>query len=666
MPPLPRNARPIRPVIVVWLAVALAVILSAYTFVALRQSRKTLERSAGRSAEALAESLALAIRNVAHSGAVIDELWLARWRDAAIRLYEEPKAAIPRDWLTEFDTPRIDLADLEGRIVRSTSDSPGSTLSPALLADSSFAAIRDGALYAEFDVPDEMQAAIVRHEDRVLVIWNGLERLSNVQRDLGAGFLIRAISELPGLEYVVLQSLDGIEMASRRVEEMSRIAEDTLLLSALRVGRAVSREWTFNDVPVIEAAAPVVDEDRLLRVGVSRHSLELLDRSVTLQLSLLGGLLFVFGVGGLALWSVSQRVTVLQDNLDSAEALTDELFRGLTAGLLVVDEQGNIRLANPPAGQLLGVPHTALVGRRYEDVAPGDPARLVPLLTHGKSSLEEEVEWEDQHGERRILLVSSTRLRSDRPDAVAIVHDITDTRKLARQAEQSERLSALGDLAAGVAHEVRNPLNAISIAAQRLAAEFEPRGDLELYKSLLSHLRSEIDRVNLTVQEFLGLARGLHLSLAPVNVRALAERVADSLKLEAEAKGVRFELDVQGDPTLRGDREALHKALLNLGQNALQATSQGGQVWLRVHPEDRRVRLIVEDTGSGIAAADLPHVFRPYFTRRKGGSGLGLAMVHRIVTDHGGKVDVASEPGVGSTFTVTLPVNSPGEEAAAS
>lgn len=656
MPSPPRPARPTRPVIVIWMAVALAVILSAYTFVALRQSRKTLERSASRSAEALAESLALAIRNVAQAGAVIDGLWLARWRDAAERLEDGRALSIPSQWLSEFDTPRIDLSDLDGHLVLSTEAHPEAWLPRALLEDSSFQALRDGALYAEFDRPGQSQAALVRHRDRALVIWNGLQRLSSVQRDLGAGHLIRAISELPGLEYVVLQSYEGIEMASRRVEEMSRIALDSLLLLALKSGHAVSREWTFNDVPVIEAAAPVAGDSRLLRVGVSRHSLELLDRSVTLQLSLVGGLLFVFGAGGLALWSVSQRVSHLQEDLTTAEALTEELFRGLRAGLLLVDGQGTIRLANPPAERLLQVPHASLVGRRYEEVAPGDPARLLPLLALGQGSLEEEVEWESPRGEKRTLLVSSTRLRADRTEAVAIIHDITDTRRLARQAEHSERVAALGDLAAGVAHEVRNPLNAISIAAQRLAAEFVPQGDVDLYKNLLSHLRSEIDRVNLTVQEFLGLARGLHLSLAPVDMRDLVERVAQSLTLEAAASGVQIELEVQGQPSLRGDKEALHKALLNLGQNALQATGSGGQVKLRLEEEVGGVKVVVADTGCGIAASDLPHVFRPYFTRRKGGSGLGLALVHRIVTDHGGTIEVASHPGRGSTFTVSLPV----------
>ena len=157
--PRPRHTRPIRPVIVVWLAVALAVILSAYTLVALRQSRRTLERSASRSAEALAESLALALPNVTQAGTVIDGLWLSRWRDAATRFCDGGTGGIPREWLTEFDTPRIDLANLQGKILRSTEPEPWGSLPAALVSDSSFQAFTGGAWYAAFDVPDQPQAA---------------------------------------------------------------------------------------------------------------------------------------------------------------------------------------------------------------------------------------------------------------------------------------------------------------------------------------------------------------------------------------------------------------------------------------------------------------------------------------------------------------------------
>jgi len=651
--------RGIRPVVIIWLAVALAILLAAYTIFALRQSRSTLDRSVRRSAEALTESLALAIRNVTNAGNAIDELWLARWQDAAHRMGQQrPPQRIPAEWLYEFGSPRIDWADLNGNIIASSDPSAGATLPVSLVLDSSWQAIRDGAVYARFDRVAGSSAAIVRDGDHGLILWGATDRLSAVQIDIGAGYLIRNISELPGLEYIVLQAEDGIVLASRRVEAMSRIEDDPDLNALLESGGVISRDWDFNNVKIVEAAARVPDQRRILRIGFSLASMEALDRSITIQLSLLAGLIFLVGIGGLALFFTSQRYTALAEDLYAAEALTDELFRGIRSALLVIDRDGIIRLANPQAGYLLGQPTAALVGKKYADVAPGDPARFLPLQERGESTLEQEVHWRNREGDERLLLVSTTRLRGDRDDAVAILHDVTETRKLTRQAEQTERLAAMGDLAAGVAHEIRNPLNAISIASQRLKAEFEPKSDAEEYRQLLGSLKAEIERLNETVQQFLGLARGLNLERKPLNLSELLESVVSGLKLEGGEKGVTVEAEIATLPVVNGDADALRKLFRNLGQNALAATSKGGRVTVKADSRPGGVRVSVKDTGSGIDPADLPHIFRPYFSRKKGGSGIGLALVHRIASEHGGAIDVESRPGEGSTFVVTLPAES--------
>lgn len=650
------NRRGIRPAVVIWLAVALAVLLAAYTIFALRQSRSTLERSVERSAEALAESLALAIRNVTTAGATIDELWLARWQDAAKSLVAQGRnPVIPGEWLYEFHSPRIDWADLNGTILASSDPSSGNTLPVSVLLDSAWLAIKDGALYARFDRDVGSTAALVRTDDRCLILWGATDRLSAVQTDIGAGYLIRNISELPGLEYIVLQAEDGIVLASRRVEEMTRIADDSALSVLVDGGGVISREWEFNEEPIIEAAAVVPGRRNILRVGFSLKSLDALDRSITIQLSLLAGLIFLIGIGGLVFFWSSQRFTAMAEDLSAAEALTDELFRGIRSALLVIDRGGIIRLANPQAGYLLGQPASSLVGQEYAKVAPGDPARFEPLQERGESTLEQEVAWQNRDGDTRILLVSTTRLRGERDDAVAIVHDVTETRRLTQQAEQTERLAAMGDLAAGVAHEIRNPLNAISIASQRLKAEFEPQAGADEYRELLDSLKGEIARLNETVQQFLGLARGLNLEHKPLDIKSLLESVGAALKLEGDEKGVTVAMDFATLPQIAGDADALRKAFRNLGQNALAATESGGTITFRASATDTMVDVAIIDTGQGIDPADLPNIFRPYFTRKKGGSGIGLALVHRIITDHGGTVEVQSAPGSGTTFTVHLP-----------
>lgn len=654
----------VRPTVLVWSAVALALLLSMYTFIALRQGRQALTRSVNRSAEALAESLAHGFQKLSNAGNVINQLYFERWNEAALQMSRRrDSTTLPVEWLYQYGATRMDWCTMSGGILATTDPVAGSSIPHRLRSAESWSLVEKGEEWVEFDLGDGgPTAALVRTGDHVLVLWGVLDRLADAQEDVGAGFLIRKISEFPELVYAVLQGPEGIVLASLGVEEMIRIEDDSLLSDLLLNGGVASRDWVYNDIRVVEASARIPTQQRILRLGLSRQSLDRLDSTITIQFLALGGLLFIMGMGLLGLFWYRNRFTSMARELSAAEELTEELFRGIRSAIMVIDSRGVVQLANPSAGHLLGQPVSALVGRAYSDVAPGDPARLKPLLEQDEASLEHEVSWKDREGRELTLLVSMTRLSGDRGDAVAILHDVTDLRKLTRSAEQNERLAAMGDLAAGVAHEIRNPLNAISIASQRLKSEFEPQNNASEYNELLGHVRREIERVNDTVQQFLSLARGLNLNRQPLDLAELVDTVAAGLKIEGRSKGVEVRVEADAVPPITGDAESLTKVLLNLGQNALHATSPGGHVVLRLKHEGDTLLFAVEDSGIGIEAEDIPHLFRPYFTKKKGGSGIGLALVHRIVTAHGGSCDVKSELGAGTTFTVRLPTHVESEQ----
>jgi signal transduction histidine kinase len=228
-------------------------------------------------------------------------------------------------------------------------------------------------------------------------------------------------------------------------------------------------------------------------------------------------------------------------------------------------------------------------------------------------------------------------------------------RRLARQ----ERLAALGDLAAGVAHEVRNPLNAIGMGIQRLAWESSPVEDQEEYRSLCQIIRAEVARLNTIVQDFLTLARAPTLQHQSVAVETLLQEVASLM--EAEAKVRSLVLTVQASaalPTLLLDRQQMKQALINVVLNAIQATPPGGTVQVTAAAEGNRVRITIIDSGSGIAADMLDRIFDPYFTTKPDGTGLGLPIALRIIQAHGGTLDVSSVPGQGTTVDVRLPFGS--------
>lgn len=233
-----------------------------------------------------------------------------------------------------------------------------------------------------------------------------------------------------------------------------------------------------------------------------------------------------------------------------------------------------------------------------------------------------------------------------------------EVKALEAEVERREHLSMMGNLAATVAHEVRNPLNAISMGLQRLKAEFRPTRDEGEYSHFIELMRGEVHRLNAIVEEFLTLARPLSMKPDTVKVDQLLNELTTLTKGDAAAAGVEIEVAHHGPPpVVKADPAYLKQVLLNLVLNGLQAMPQGGKLAIETSVRDGRMRLSVSDTGVGIAQENLERIFEPYFTTRTDGSGLGLAIARRIIEGHGGAIHVTSKAGNGSRFEIVLPLD---------
>ncbi len=224
---------------------------------------------------------------------------------------------------------------------------------------------------------------------------------------------------------------------------------------------------------------------------------------------------------------------------------------------------------------------------------------------------------------------------------------------------QAERLSSLGRLAAGVAHEIRNPLNAISIAVQRLKREFLPESQAKHgeFQQLTQVVREEISRLNAIVEDFLSLSRSGRLDLHPQPVGNLFHKTLFLVQEEAKARGVQIRVqEADSCPPVVMDLPKMQQVLLNLVKNALESISGEGTITLAAAPAGRDYLCIsVADTGKGMSPEEQQRIFDPYYTTKDKGMGLGLAIAHEIVRAHGGDIRVASRPGRGTTFEIFLP-----------
>ena len=229
---------------------------------------------------------------------------------------------------------------------------------------------------------------------------------------------------------------------------------------------------------------------------------------------------------------------------------------------------------------------------------------------------------------------------------------------LEAEISRQERLSELGNLAATVAHEIRNPLNSVSMGLQRLKAEFTPTQDADDYARFLKLMQEEVHRLNSIVEQFLSLARPLQLNREAISVAPYLKELTALITAEANSSRVNIDLKVPGDlPALHADRNYLKQLLLNLVLNGIHAMPEGGTLSIAARAIKDRLELTVADEGIGIKPAAMKKIFEPYFTTKTNGSGLGLSIARRIAEAHGGAITVVSEARRGSRFRVLLPFN---------
>ncbi len=345
------------------------------------------------------------------------------------------------------------------------------------------------------------------------------------------------------------------------------------------------------------------------------------------------------------------------------KGLLETIFQSIQEGVVVLDGKGIITYANRAAGELIGFSHETVVGKpmnrflrdiEWDRVLNLDAGEWTKLSSH---------QIEISYPEPRFLsfyVVPLSAVESREKGAVLILRDITHDRKQEASLLESERLNAVRLLAAGVAHEIGNPLNALNIHLQLLDRELKKCSvsNRPALLDLVQVASTEVARLDLIITQFLKAIRPSKPALVKTPMGTVIKDTLSLLKQEIENRGVHVELECPTDlPPLRLDRDQIKQALFNIIKNALHAMSEGGLLRITAAASDRFLAVAFRDNGTGIAPEDIGHIFDPYYTTKAEGSGIGLMIVQRIIQDHGGRIDVHSEPGMGTTFTVFLPLD---------
>ena len=346
--------------------------------------------------------------------------------------------------------------------------------------------------------------------------------------------------------------------------------------------------------------------------------------------------------------------SLAEQRAENVENYTENILHCVTSGVITFDRNGLATTMNRAAEEILRIEPREALGRTCPGIlGDGEACRLVQeTLDRGVPSRRMETELVRQ-GER-MWLGFNTALLTDRKGAslgvILSFSDLTEVKRLQEQMELKERLTALGEMSAGIAHELRNPMAVIAGYLNLLAKKQDARG-----QAVIGDIQSEISGMNRIISDLLTFARPTALNRAAVDLKELLEScVSVVLQAKRDDGEIATIMDIAAG-SLPADEVLLRQALGNLVQNAVEAMPRGGTLTVSSRV-GRETVIEVKDTGAGIPPENVRKIFLPFFTTKDRGVGMGLALTHKIITAHGGKIDVDSREGRETVFTVTLPM----------
>ncbi|MFP3999262.1 MAG: ATP-binding protein [Desulfobacterales bacterium] len=372
--------------------------------------------------------------------------------------------------------------------------------------------------------------------------------------------------------------------------------------------------------------------------------------------AVISSVVLVLGFAGFTTILVAQRYRTTRRRLQDTSAIADEVVSGLPEGLIVTDSRGLIILANPAAESISGLSAEDIMGRPAGEVLPENLAEQIAPAGRQTRLREKEMECKFPGKDTVPLSVSSARIVNEEGmfiGSLVIFRDLTEIRALRQQMQRKEKLAAVGGLAAGIAHEIRNPLSSVKGMATYFKNRFTDDPDA---KQAAQVMVQETDRLNRVISELLEFARPSQINAKPSDINQVLDHSIRLIQQEAEDHGISLLLQ-KGEnlPLADIDPDRFVQCLLNLYLNSIQAMAKGGQITAETgFSEEGGIVVRVSDTGPGISEQDLGRIFDPYFTTKPTGTGLGLAIVHKIVEDHRGHITVNSTPGKGTVFTIHL------------
>jgi PAS domain S-box-containing protein len=518
-----------------------------------------------------------------------------------------------------------------------------------------------GLKEAEFTEGQRFAVAVARANKRGAIVINmNAEEFLEFRKRIGLGKIIRDISDNSGIEYIVLQDSLGILAAGSSVDTMSSITSDPFLSTALKSDIIITRIHEFKNHEVFETIKRLEYDDvtiGIFRIGLSLDEVRAVEDRMVRRLIIISFVLAAIGIVVLSIIFTTQNLKTVSNEFKKFKTFTSTVLENMGEAVIVVDDQKKITLFNKSSQQLFNKNEEDVLNKEIPEFS-ADISNALDQYYNNNDDKCADVSIETSiKDETKYLNLNFTRNKNDdgKDNYIIVINDLTDARRLEEESKRKEKLSAMGELASGVAHEIRNPINAIGMIAQRLDKEFKVEKDSEEYHSITNLLRSEVTRINKIISQFLSYAKPLDIQTKKVNAKEFFDDIYRLFSEQAKLKKVEFKKLSDQSIEITIDPELIKQSLMNLVQNAIDAVDKGGKIEINYFKKANNLIIEINDNGKGIPEKIKNKIFDLYYTTKPEGTGLGLSIVQKIIAEHEGTIEVLSEVNKYTKFKITIP-----------
>ncbi|MBA7594787.1 Adaptive-response sensory-kinase SasA [subsurface metagenome] len=653
-----RKLKRFDPKYISWISIILALLMITTSFLVIKRIESSMLQILEKEGYALLESLITSSENSIKATDVAEQmledrlLGNAKVIDQIEKLHREKLLTIAN----ETHLKRIDIFDGKGTLLMTSSLYSQKEISPPSALQFIFS---ERSKIMSFKTEDGDFAIAIKRLNSydVIVCYADAKYIYNLKQSIGIGNLIQKVSKEPGIEYVLLQNEDGIVFATKNIEKMKKISKDTFLKNALISNIKASREFDFEGRNVLEVVKPFFIENNpygIFRLGLSLEDYNSVLQGTKRHIVILLLLLFFIGFVIIGFIVTSQNYRLLNESFRQMESFTKKVMDGINSAIVSIDKDLIITYMNKSTSSMFSFTEESLLGKNYKLFFSSDELLLEKTLSLKRNIDEVEKEYTLPSGKRIYLGVTTSLLTGEGgriAGATGLIRDLTLIKKLKKDLEERERLKTISDLASGVAHEIRNPLNALRLSIGKLK-----RDEKRDTNKLLQIITEELGRIETTVEDFLSFTRPFKVRLSEINLNHILDEIISLMEEKAFTKGIVVKKEFEVVPVINGDETALRRVFMNIIGNSVDATNDGGEIIVKTSYNTNHVEISVKDTGIGISKEDITRIFDPYFSKKKGGTGLGMSIAKRIVEGHKGKISITSEVGKETKVTIILPL----------